>query len=154
MTERPGLTLSMTGGADPNLDPDALRRGRVESLIRTEKWRTLRKSEREATPAESVTVTPDERPRYLKAAWKTMRQNQPKEADVAKPPAPNPETPEEMEAWMLERTTIGPGDLAALAGERARAVRDRLAGSGIESARLFLKEGDANPSARVALELQ
>jgi hypothetical protein len=161
MTERPGLTLSMTGGADPHLDPDALRRGRVENLIRAEKWRTLRKSEREATPAESVTVTADERPRYLKAAWKTLRQNPPPEpaspapkADVAKPPAPKPETPEEMEAWLLERTVIGPGDLAALAGGRARAVRDRLAASGIESTRLFLKEGDANPSSRVKLELQ
>jgi Domain of Unknown Function (DUF748) len=156
MTERPGLTLSMTGGADPNLDPDALCRGRVENLIRTEKWRTLRKSEREAMPAESVVVAPDERPRYLKAAWKTMRQNQPAAAgaDATNPPAPKPETPEEMEAWMLERTTIGPADLSALAGERARAVRDRLAASGIESARLFLKAGDATPSARVTLELQ
>src|SRR5262249_3037119 len=75
--ERPDLALSRTGAAGASADPGGLKRARLEGLVRAEKWRTLRRREREETPVEKVVVTPEERPKIVKGAWKTFRDTQP-----------------------------------------------------------------------------
>jgi hypothetical protein len=149
LTERPGLTLALLGGSDPAVDTDALKRSRLDILVRTEKWRSLGRKEREATKPETVALAVEEYPKFVKAAWKTFREGRPPEPEAVKP-----QTPEEMEDWLLARIEIGPADLAALAGDRARAVRDGLLASGIAAERVFLREGPGGTASRVTLELQ
>jgi len=147
--ERPGLTLLLLGGADGTADPDALRQARLEALVREEKWRAAQRREREAVAAGSLTVDSGEYPRFLKRALKTFQAAHPQEDEDTKP-----ETPAEIEAWMLERIEIPPADLAALAAARARAVRDHLAASGVAAERLLVNQDAAGEAARVTLELQ
>jgi hypothetical protein len=158
LTDRPGLTLSIAGSSDASIDTDDLKRARLESLVREAKWRSLGRHDRESTPADGVVVAPEERAKYVKAAWKTFREGRPAEEGQ-----PKPQTSDDMEAWMLARITIGPADLTALAASRADAVRGYLTAAGVEAARLFVKSAVAAPAtpgaatagaARVALDLQ
>jgi hypothetical protein len=148
LVDRPGLTLAIAGGADPAVDTDGLRHAKVTALLQGEKWRSLGKREREAAPAENLTIEPAERPKLLKAAWKKFRDTHPEPAD-----APKPETPEDFEARLFAGQTVGPDDLAALAVARAEAVHAVVLGAGIDTARLSLRQAGA-PASRVTLELQ
>jgi hypothetical protein len=149
LVDRPGLTLQIAGAADPTIDTDGLRHAKVTALLQGEKWRSLGKREREAAPAESLTIEPAERPKLLKAAWKKFRDTHPEPAD-----APKPETPEEFEARLFAGQTVGPDDLSALAVARAQAVHTMVLGAGIETGRVSLRQEGAAPAARVTLELQ
>jgi hypothetical protein len=164
LTERPGLSLVITGRADPgggagtdgmavapgivsSPDIDALRRARLDAMVRQAKWQSLRRSVRDATPVDTVKVEPDEAAKHLKTVWKEWIEKHPEAAN------PKPETPEEMEARLLPRMEVGAADLAALAEARAGAVRDHLAAAGIEASRLSVKsEPQGGP--KVTLELQ
>jgi hypothetical protein len=147
--ERPELRLSIAGSADDPVDAPALRRARLEALVRAAKWRSLGRREREEIAPEAVVVAPGERPKYVKAAWRALRETLPEE-DTEKP-----ETPEAMEAWMLERIAIAPEDLRVLAAARAAAVRDHLAGGGkVDTARLFIADSGATRGTRAVLEMQ
>jgi uncharacterized protein DUF748 len=148
LAERPGLTLGIAGAADPAIDTEALRHAKLEGLVRAEKWHTLGRREREAVHVDDVVVNAAERPKYLKAAWKTFRDVHP---DARQ--APKPETPEEMEARMLAGIQVGADDLSALAAARAQAVHTYISGAGVASERLFTKQASA-PAPRVTLELQ
>jgi hypothetical protein len=176
LTERPGLSLVITGRADPggsvanqgtvadaavaggngdaappgavsSPDIDALRRARLDAMVRQAKWQSLRRSVREATPVETVKVEPDEAAKHLKTVWKEWIEKHPEAAN------PKPETPEEMEARLLPRMEVGAADLAVLAEARARAVHDHLAAAGIEAARLSVKS-EPQGGLHVTLELQ
>jgi len=149
--ERPELQLSIAGSADEPIDAPGLRRARLEVLVREAKWRSLGRREREEIAADAVVVVPDERPKYVKAAWRAMRETLPDDATE------KPETPEAMEAWMLERIAIAPEDLSRLAADRAAAVRDHLAAGGrVDLARLFIADSGAGSAhgGRVVLEMQ
>jgi hypothetical protein len=67
--ERPGLQLEIEGSVDPDADRDGLRRVALEKQLRTGKWMSLRKSERATTTADEVTLTPEERPGWLKKLY-------------------------------------------------------------------------------------
>ncbi len=67
--ERPALQLDIEGSVDPDADRAGLRRGALEKQLRASKWMSLRKSEREATPADRVTLAPDERLYWLKKIY-------------------------------------------------------------------------------------
>jgi hypothetical protein len=69
LTDRPGLQVEVEGSFDPVNDLDGLRRRRLEAKLRTRKWLTLRKSEREALIPGQVTLTPEERPKWLKGLY-------------------------------------------------------------------------------------
>jgi hypothetical protein len=151
LIDRPGLVVSILGGADPAVDPDALRQARLEDMVRQEKWRTLGRREREATPPASVAIDPGEYPKYLKRALKTFRASRPKDKDEEEKP---PETPAEIESWILERIELGPEALRSLAAARALAVRDRLAAEGVAAERLAVRDDATGEGARASLELQ
>ena len=153
LTDRPGLTLQIAGLSDASIDTDDLKRARLETLVREAKWRSLGRRDRESTQPADVVVAPEERAKYVKSAWKAFREGRPAEEGQ-----PKPQTPDDMEAWILARIAIGPADLATLAAGRADAVRGYLTAAGVEAARLFVKAGDAATAApgaaRVALDLQ
>ncbi|HUD71490.1 MAG TPA: hypothetical protein VMQ62_05970, partial [Dongiaceae bacterium] len=149
LVDRPGLSLQIAGAADPAVDTDGLRHAKVTALLQGEKWRNLGKREREAAPAESLTIDPAERPKLLKAAWKKFRDTHPEPPD-----APKPETPEDFEARLFAGQTVGPDDLSALAVARAQAVQAAVLGAGIEAGRVSLRQEGAAAAARVTLELQ
>jgi uncharacterized protein DUF748 len=67
--ERPSLQLDIEGSVDPTADRDGLRHAALEKQLRARKWMGLRKAEREATTAEQVTLSPDERLYWLKRAY-------------------------------------------------------------------------------------
>ena len=146
MQERPELSLSIDGDADPAADAGALAKSRVAAMVRTAKW----KGTGAASP-DSVTVAADEYPRWLQAAY-----------DAAFPPAAAPPaaplTADEMEAKLASQKPVTPDDLRELAADRSRAVRDYLAATGqIDAARLFLSEEskpDRPPASRVWLDLK
>ena len=139
LAERPELSVDVVGTVDPAADADALKKGRLQGLVTTQKklWDPT-----------ATTVGVDEYPRWLKAAHQ-----------AAFPDAVTPESSSEIEARLLETITIGPDDLHALAADRARSVRDYLTTAGAVAAeRVFLaettpKEG-REPGPRVWLELK
>jgi hypothetical protein len=142
----PGAALPAPGPA-ASPDVDALKRAKLDALVREAKWRSLRRSVRDATPVETVKVEPEEEARHLKTVWKEWVEKHP---DVANP---KPETPDEMEARLLPRMEVGAVDLAALAEARARAVQEHLAAAGIDAARLTIKS-EPQGGLKVTLELQ
>ena len=64
--QRPGLQLEIQGSVEPDADRDGLRRLALEKRLRTAKWMSLRKADRETMAADLVTLSPDERLRWLK----------------------------------------------------------------------------------------
>jgi hypothetical protein len=64
--ERPGLQLEIEGSVDPDADREGLRRVALEKKLRNTKWQSLRKSTREASPPDQVTLTPEERASLVK----------------------------------------------------------------------------------------
>jgi hypothetical protein len=153
LTDRPGLMLAITGRVLPEpgaagSDAEAIRRAKLDALVRAAKWKSLRRSAREAAPVESIVVEPGEAPKFLKAAWKDYVETHP---DAAK--ETRPETPEEIETRLLPRMEVSEADLTALASARAAAVRDHLVAAGIEAGRLEVKTDPAG-GAKVTLDLQ
>ncbi|HKQ97798.1 MAG TPA: DUF748 domain-containing protein, partial [Candidatus Polarisedimenticolia bacterium] len=149
LVERPGLTLSIAGAADPTFDTEPIRQAKLTALLQAEKWANLGRRDREATPAESLAIEAGERPKLLKAAWKKGR-----EAHPDPPDTPKPETPEEYEARILSWINVGPEDLSALAVARAEAVQGAVVGAGVEATRVALRQEQSAPATRVTLELQ
>jgi hypothetical protein len=68
--ERPGLQLAIEGSIDPVADRDGLRQVKLEKQLRAQKWMSLRKSERTSVTAEQVTLTPDERSKFVKELYR------------------------------------------------------------------------------------
>jgi hypothetical protein len=107
----------------------------------------MSKKERAATPAESVTLSAAESASLLKGVFKTAWS---KGVSALLPGSPQasisekgekPATPEEMEAWLLERIDVTAEELRNLAAARAGRVREYiLATEKVEAERIFLSE--------------
>ena len=63
--DRPGLQLQISGSVDPANDRQALQQIAFDKELRTSKWQSLRKSQRQAIPPDAVVVTPKERSRLV-----------------------------------------------------------------------------------------
>lgn len=133
LADRPALRMEIAGRANPDTDPDAWRRAQIEDKIRTQKLKSL--GDAAASSAETVTIAPDERTRYLTAAYKAEKFSKPRNFIGIAKSLP----PEEMERLMFENIRVTDDDLRALANRRAQAVKEWLAGpGGIATERLFL----------------
>ncbi len=64
--ERPGLQLEISGSVDTNADLSGLRALMLEKQLRAQKWQALRKADHDATTADQITITPEERPALVK----------------------------------------------------------------------------------------
>lgn len=151
LADKPDLMLDVDGRVDPTADGDAMKRARLDGLVRTEKWKVASKTDPSKAAPESVTIPVEEYATWLQAAYKT--------AFPSEPPADPPLGSSEMEAKLLGTIAIGPDDLRALAAARARTVRDYLTTTGkVAAERVFLAEAKAGterpPAPRVWLDLK
>ncbi len=162
--ERPALSLAIHGSTQEAADREGLKRRKLEDLLRREKWESMGKKQRAASPLESVTISEAEKPALVKPVFKTAWSKGitalvPGSAAAApdKAAGEKPEAPEEMEDWLLARLEVSADDLSQLAARRAAAVRDYiLATQKVEAERLFLTEEKSEETAegcRVTLAL-
>ncbi|MGC1172919.1 DUF748 domain-containing protein [Polaromonas sp.] len=132
LTERPALQLTVVGTSSLEAERDGFKRERLAEMVRTEKRRATVREGGSSTAA--ISVSPAEYPALLKAVYQR--------ADMAKPrnliglakdlPVP------EMEKLLMAGIVADDNTLRELALQRAVAVKDYLAASGLPSARLLL----------------
>lgn len=143
LADRPGLKLDIGGRADPSADREALRHSAVESAIKREKMKSLAASGDAPASIDQVTIAPDERTRWLTAAYRASSiKDRPRNVIGMLKDVP----PAEMEAMLYADAKVGDDALVLLANARAQAVKDALAAKGIAGDRLFLtapKVGEA-----------
>jgi uncharacterized protein DUF748 len=163
--ERPALTVTIRGSVDGTSDRDELKKKKLEGLLRQEKWSSLGKKERAATPVATVSLTEAEYPDLVKSVFKTAWSDGMAALVPAAPPstptaekAEKPATSEEMEAWLLSRIDVTADDLRQLAAGRAAQARDYMLGTGkVEAERLYLAEASTesdSPGCRAYLTLE
>jgi len=67
--ERPGLQMEIVGSIDPRGDREGLQRAALDKQIRTQVWMKLRKSEQSTTSVDRITLSPDDRARWIKKLY-------------------------------------------------------------------------------------
>ncbi len=141
LVERPDLTLEVEGTADPDADGAALKKRGLERLLRDTKAKALAATQPGGVDVASVTVAPEEREAWLKAAFDAAFPPPPPEkGKEAAPPAPPP--PAEMAQRLLGTIAVGPDDLRALADARTKArVALVLQGGAVAATRVFEVRG-------------
>ncbi len=138
--ERPSLEMDIVGHADPEKDREGLKQTLMLRKVKSQKIKELARKSEETPELESIIVTPEEYPEYLKRAYKEEKFPKPRNILGMAKSLPVPE----MEKLMLTNLKVTEEDLRALAGERARAVRDYLLQSGeLERERVFIVEAKA-----------
>lgn len=116
---RPALKLEATGRADAALDEAALRARHLDRLMR------VAKAKASGELAESVSIEPAERARWLEVVYKaTELKDKPRNAIGLAKSVP----PEEMEARLLAAAPVGEAELRALADQRGDRVKSYLVG--------------------------
>jgi hypothetical protein len=152
LVDRPALKLEITGRVDPAVDAPALQHAQVDGLLRQAKARATR------APLDTVQVEPAERERWLEAAYKHAEiKGKPRNLIGMQKTLPAAE----MEVKLLATTSVGAGDLKALADRRADHVKAYLAGK-VASERLLLTASkldakgieDKDPATRVDFALK
>ncbi len=152
LESRPALKLDVTGHADPAVDAEALRKARVEREIRAQKVKALVDA---GTPPENprtVTVSAEERPRFLEAAYKEAPiKDRPRNFFGMLKDVP----PADMEAMLLAHAAADPAAIGELAQDRAQAVKQALVARGVGAERIFVVTAKADAAAtRVDLALR
>ncbi|HJW24821.1 MAG TPA: DUF748 domain-containing protein [Rhodocyclaceae bacterium] len=134
MADRPALKLEITGRADPETDRDGLKRVAVERAVKAEKLKDQKKGA-EAATVDSVAVSAQEYPVFLKRAYRDAKF--PKPRNVIGLPKDLPV--EEMEKLMLANLPVGEEELQQLADRRAETVQGWLLEQGkVPGERLFI----------------
>jgi hypothetical protein len=134
--DRPLLKLEITGHTDPVADREALRKTRLEELIRAAKVRDMAGKGQKAPPSAQVAVDPKEYETYLGEVY---RETVP--ADERKKIPEKTLSRVEREKIVLAHLEVSGGDLRQLAYERASRVRDHILATGkVEKERIFLIE--------------
>ena len=138
--ERPSLEMDIVGRADPEKDREGLKQTLLLRKVKSQKIKELAGKSEETPELESIIVTPEEYPVYLKRAYKEEKFPKPRNILGMAKSLPVPE----MEKLMLTNLKVTEEDLRVLAGERARAVRDYLLQSGeLGRERVFIVEAKA-----------
>jgi uncharacterized protein DUF748 len=133
LDERPGLKLEVSGRVDPDPDRDALKRAAVEREIKTAKLKD--RGEGKASSLDQVTIAPEERDKYLTAAYKEAKFDRPRTALGLLKELP----PAEMEQLMLANAKVADGDLRQLANARAQTAKGWLVDTGqVAGERVFI----------------
>ncbi|MFJ2992034.1 DUF748 domain-containing protein [Pandoraea sp. NPDC087047] len=132
LNDREALKLDIVGRVDPAKDTDGLRTAAVERAIKTQKVKSL-VGKGESIDVDSVTVSPEERSKYLTAAYKAADFSKPRNMIGLTKSLPD----DEMEKLMETNVKVGDDDLRTLAERRAQRVRSWLDGK-IASDRMFV----------------
>ena len=122
LTLRPNLTLEIQGEANSDSDGEALSRKRMDQALKVQKQQELAKEGKGMVPLETVTISPEEYPIYLKKAYNAADFPKPRDADQKPKPLPLGE----MEKLLSSGTHVGGKELTDLAMDRARQTRDYL----------------------------
>lgn len=138
LSQKPALTLDISGRVDPSLDEAGLRKVTVDDLIRREK---LAKESNDKAAADAsaatlaaLTVTPDEYERYLRRAYRHADFEKPKNAlGLSKSLEPD-----EMRSLLETHVNTDAAAMRALAERRAAAVQDWLHGK-LDDKRIAIK---------------
>nr|WP_316639361.1 DUF748 domain-containing protein [uncultured Roseateles sp.] len=162
LQDRPGLSMTVTGAADPVSERDAIQSADLEQRLLAERRRELQRAQTAASTAaaqQELSLTPADRERLLRVLYKNSDiPGRPRNLLGLLKDLPLPET----EAILKARTTVSAESVRALALARGVAVRDALIASGLPNARLFLAapklrasgEDDAAWTPRVVLSLE
>ncbi len=135
LEDRPGLKMDIEGHADLEKDREGLKHYLITRKVKAQKIKDLTKKGKEAPSLNTVTVTDQEYPEYLKRAYKEEKFPKPRNLIGMAKDLPVPE----MEKLMLTNMKVTDEDLKALASERAMAIKDYLLKSKeIEQERIFL----------------
>jgi len=141
LKDRPAVSLEMAGYVDRQRDPEGYRQEQLERKVRSEKFRALVKSKqnRSEDSAETIAVSSDEYPLYLKLVYRNEDFPKPRNAiglvkDLSEP---------EMKKLILAHIVVGDRELQQLASERAAVVQSYLKDrAALPLQRMFLKSGD------------
>ncbi|HEY6368170.1 MAG TPA: DUF748 domain-containing protein [Candidatus Binatia bacterium] len=126
MNNRPALKLDISGRVDPANDLEGLKQTSIERKVKAQKMKELVRQGTAPKSVDDVQVDKAEYERYLKAAYGD--ESFPKPRNVIGLAKDLPVS--EMESLMLKHTQASDDDLRDLANRRARAVQDRLIGTG------------------------
>lgn len=121
LKERASLQLDITGRVDVKSDTEGVRREMLESRLREAKWRELGRKNR-GIKAESLTLTADERHKFLQSLYDAAKFNKPRNVLGLAKTLPDAEA----EQLLLQNLTVDTDDLRDLAQRRADTVRDYL----------------------------
>lgn len=134
LTDRPALTMTVTGASDTATEREAWRRAQLEQRLSAERQREL--SRGQAAKVEPAPVTDEAtRARLLALLYdRTDLPNKPRNLVGLKKSLP----PQEMEQRLRDAIVATPEAMRELAVQRSLAVRDALIAKGLKSERLFL----------------
>lgn len=162
LQDRPGLSMTVTGAADPVSERDAIQSAELEQRLLAERRRELQRAQTAASTAaaqQELSLSPADRERLLRVLYKNSDiPGRPRNLLGLLKDLPLPET----EAMLKARIPVTAEGARALALARGVAVRDALIASGLPNARLFLAapklrasgEDDAAWTPRVVLSLE
>ncbi|GAB1719608.1 MAG: Protein of unknown function DUF748 [Nitrosospira sp.] len=137
LIDRPALKLEITGRADPENDPEALKRAILERKVKTQKLLESVKKGVETGSVDDIELKPEEYEKYLTLAYKEEKFAKPKNVVGLNKSLPVPE----MEQLMLANISAGDSEMRDLAERRAVAARDWLVGQGgVPGDRVFVLE--------------
>ena len=141
LADRPALKLEITGYADPENDPDGLKRAILDRKVKAQKLAEgAEKGESEGS-LQDVSIEPEEYEEFLELVYEEEKFDKPKNAIGLTKSLPVPE----MEQLILENINAGEDELRQLAELRGKAARDWLVEQGgISSDRVFVSEPQIN----------
>ena len=122
LNDRPGLTLDISGRADPVADREGLKRYLLERAVKAQKLKDLVKKGESAPSLGEITVEPSEHEQYLTRAYKEAKFPKPRTIIGLVKDLPVPE----MEKLIVTNTETTDDDLLQLASERAEAAKNYL----------------------------
>lgn len=137
LTDRPSLSLDISGYAEKEKDIDGLKGYRFERQLKAQKLNDEGKKDADRASLDEVKIEQEEYLKYLTMAYKKADFPKPRNMVGLVKDLPQ----EEMETLMFTHIEINEEDLQELAKQRAKAVREFLLKAGhIESGRIFLVE--------------
>lgn len=134
LLDRPALRLEIEGHADPESDPEGLKRARLERKVRALKREELTKKAVESGSADAVEVGSKEYPGLLEQVYRAEKFPKPRNLIGLVKGLPV----EEMEKLILANSAVDEEDLRHLADRRAKAVLDWLVAHEVPAERMFL----------------
>ncbi len=134
LIDRPELKLEIEGKADPEQDPEGLKRARIERKVRALKREDMTKKNVESGSVDTIEVTAQEYPALLERVYREEKFPKPRNMIGLVKGLPV----EEMEKLMLANSPVNEDDLRQLGDRRAKAVRDWLVAHEVPAERVFL----------------
>ncbi|GAB2181548.1 hypothetical protein DLREEDagrD3_17710 [Denitratisoma sp. agr-D3] len=157
MIDRPALKLEITGGADPAVDRDGLRRALIDRKMRSLKLADQAAKGKAGGKLSEVQIGKDEYPAYLERVYKAEDfKGKPRNLVGLQKTLPVAD----MEALLLANLPASDADLLALAEDRGQRVQTWLVEKGdVPQDRMFLRsarleDNKEKPEGRVVFSLR